>query len=116
MAQNNDASLLTVTQSTILVFFVVLLVAKLGQIWRRRVALPPGPIGWPIVGHLPMLGTHPHLYFMKLWKKYGQLVYISMGSHDTLIVNGYKACQDVFVDNINGNIFADRPDFESFKV
>ena len=116
MAQNMDASLLTVTQSTILVFFVVLLVAKLGQIWRRRAALPPGPIGWPIVGHLPMLGTHPHLYFMKLWREYGPFVHIRMGIHDTLIVNGYKACQDVFLDNINGNIFADRPDFESFKV
>ena len=116
MAQNKDASLLTVTQNTILVFFVVLLVAKLGQIWRRRAALPPGPIGWPIVGHLPMLGTHPHLYFMKLWREYGPLAYIRMGSRDTLIVNGYKACQDVFSDHINGNIFADRPDFESFKV
>ena len=39
-----------------------------------------------------------------------------MGSRDTLIVNGYKACQDVFVDNINGRIFADRPDFKSFNV
>ena len=115
MALNNLSFLtimpLTVTQSTITVFFVVLLVAKLSQIWRRRGALPPGPIGWPIVGHLPMLGKQPHLYFMKLWRKYGPLVYIRMGSRDTLIVNGYKACQDVFVDNINGRIFADRPDF-----
>ena len=39
-----------------------------------------------------------------------------MGSRDTLIVNGYKACQDVFVDNINGRISADRPDFKSFNV
>ena len=120
MAQN-DASILTIvpltiTQSTILVFFVVLLFAKLGQIWRRKAALPPGPIGWPIVGHLPMLGTHPHLYFMELWRMYGPFVYIRMGSRDTLIVNGYKACQDVFTDNFNGNIFADRPDFESFSV
>ena len=121
MAQNNDALLLTivpltVTQSTILVFLMVLLFVKLGQIWRRRAALPPGPIGWPIIGHLPMLGTHPHLYFMKLWRKYGPLVYIRMGSRDTLIVNGYKACQDVFLDRINGKTFAGRPDFESFKV
>ena len=120
MAQN-DASLLTIlpltiTQSTILVFFVVLLVVKLGQIWRRKAALPPGPIGWPIIGHLPMLGTHPHLYFMKLWRMYGPFVYIRMGSRDTLIVNGYKACQDVFRDNVNGSMFADRPDFESFSV
>ena len=107
---------LSVTQSTLLVFLVILLVAKLGQIWRRRVALPPGPIGWPIVGHLPMLGKQPHLYFMKLWRKYGPLVYIRMGSRDTLIVNGYKACQDVFLDNINGKIFAGRPDFKSFNV
>ena len=120
IAQNNLSLLtnvpLSVTQSTILVFLVVLLVAKLSQIWRRRAALPPGPIGWPIVGHLPMLGKQPHLYFMKLWRKYGPLVYIRMGSRDTLIVNGYKACQDVFVDNINGRIFADRPDFKSFNV
>ena len=121
MAQNNDASLLTtvpltVTQSTFLVFLMVLLIVKLAQIWRRRAALPPGPMGWPIVGHLPMLGKQPHLYFMKLWRKYGPLVYIRMGSRDTLIVNGYKACQDVFLDRINGKTFADRPDFESFKV
>ena len=120
MALNNLSFLtimpLTVTQSTITVFFVVLLVAKLSQIRRRRAALPPGPIGWPIVLHLPMLGTQPHLYFMKLWRQYGPFVYIHMGSRDTLMVNGYKACQDVFVDNINGRIFADRPDFKSFNV
>ena len=120
MAQNNVSLYtfvpLTVTQSTILVFLAVLLVGKLCQIWRRMATLPPGPVGWPIVGHLPMLGAHPHLYFMKLWKKYGPFVYIRMGSRDTLIVNGYKACQDVFLDPINGNVFADRPDFESFKV
>ena len=121
MAQNKVSPLLanmplSGLPSTILVFFTVLLFAKLVQIWRRKAALPPGPIGWPIVGHLPMLGTHPHLYFMKLWRKYGPFVYIRMGSRDTVIVNGYKACQDVFLDNMNGNIFADRPDFESFNV
>ena len=121
MAQNNEALLLTIvpltdTQSTILVFLMVLLMVKLGQIWRRRAALPPGPMGWPIVGHLPMLGKQPHLYFMKLWRQYGSYVYIRMGRRDTLIVNGYKACQDVFLHNVNGNIFADRPDFESIKA
>lgn len=33
--------------------------------------VPPGPRGWPILGNLPLLGSHPHQELSKLGKKYG---------------------------------------------
>jgi hypothetical protein len=46
--------------------------------WHRNKSInkklmPGGPIGLPIVGYLPFLGSKPHCKFVQLSKKYGNV-------------------------------------------
>lgn len=61
----------------------------------------PGPRPWPIVGNLPMLlGTkNPNKLFLELRMKYGDIVYLTLGSQPFVLCFGYKMIHDVLVKN-----------------
>lgn len=87
---------------TVLTFFLVLLLTYI--IWDNfygiRVNIP-GPTPWPIVGNLPnIVGTkNAAETFMKLQKKYGNLVFLRFGPRPIVLVFGYKKVHEVLVDN-----------------
>ncbi|KAK3024735.1 hypothetical protein RJ639_044672, partial [Escallonia herrerae] len=58
--------------------------------------LPPGPPGWPVVGHMFSLGEMPHRTLAGLKEKYGPVVWLKLGSHDTMVVLTAAAATELF--------------------
>ncbi|KAI3863872.1 hypothetical protein MKW98_031464 [Papaver atlanticum] len=71
-------------------------------VWWRSSAiastgkLPPGPRGWPLVGNIFDLGTSPHSNLAALKEKYGPLIWIRLGSVNTLVVSSADAAMELF--------------------
>ncbi|KAE9465524.1 hypothetical protein C3L33_02566, partial [Rhododendron williamsianum] len=67
---------------------------------------PPGPTGWPLVGNMFDLGDMPHQTMYKLKAKYGPLLWLQLGSVNTMVVQSPKVAAELFK---NHDIpFADR--------
>ncbi|XP_074644414.1 cytochrome P450 1A1-like [Tubulanus polymorphus] len=78
--------------------------------------LPPGPWGLPIIGHVLALGENPHLTFMKMRAKYGDVFRIRLGSFPTIVVNGDESIREVTNARLGGDDFAGRPRFYLFTL
>ncbi|XP_044146190.1 cytochrome P450 1B1-like [Bufo gargarizans] len=74
---------------------------------------PPGPFPWPIIGNAMQLGRSPHLAFLELAKKYGEIFQIKLGSQKVVVLNGDKVIRQALLQK--GADFAGRPGFASFK-
>nr|XP_057914651.1 cytochrome P450 1B1 [Doryrhamphus excisus]XP_057914663.1 cytochrome P450 1B1 [Doryrhamphus excisus] len=100
--------------TTLLVSCVtVLLSVQVARWLRKRPGLRvPGPFAWPVVGNAAQLGGAPHLYFMRLTEKYGDVFQIQLGSRTVVVLNG-DAIKQALVKQ--GSEFAGRPDFASFR-
>uniref|UniRef100_A0A8C5MQV6 Cytochrome P450 family 1 subfamily B member 1 n=1 Tax=Leptobrachium leishanense TaxID=445787 RepID=A0A8C5MQV6_9ANUR len=74
---------------------------------------PPGPFPWPVIGNALQLGSLPHISFVSLAKKYGEVFQIKLGSKKVVVLNGEKVIRQALVQK--GTDFASRPRFPSFK-
>jgi flavonoid 3',5'-hydroxylase len=89
-------------------FAAVAVVVALGWLRSQKyVRLPPGPRGWPIVGNLFDMGTHPHKTLAKMAKMYGSLMYLRLGQKGCIIASSPAMAKE-FLKNQDAN-FADRP-------
>ncbi|XP_061914724.1 cytochrome P450 1B1 [Entelurus aequoreus] len=86
------------------------------QVWcwlqQRPLLCVPGPFAWPVVGNAVQLGSAPHLYFMRMVVKYGDVFQIKLGSKNVVVLNG-SAIKQALINQ--GPEFAGRPDFASFR-
>ena len=92
------------TMGTLLLFFSALLLSPLlycllsakenGK--DRRPPLPPGPKGFPIIGNLLQLGPKPHRRLQALFKVYGPLIRIRLGSTEALVVASAAVARQFF--------------------
>ena len=55
---------------------------------------PPGPYGLPVLGYLPFLGTNPHLTFVKLAQKYGDVFQVQMGVNKAVVLNSLDVIKE----------------------
>ncbi|KAJ7969676.1 Cytochrome P450 [Quillaja saponaria] len=69
--------------------------------------LPPGPLAFPIIGHLHMLGNLPHRTLQSLAKKYGPIMSLRLGNVPTIIVSSPEAAE-LFLKT-HDTVFASRP-------
>ncbi|BBN02674.1 protein MpCYP829A1 [Marchantia polymorpha subsp. ruderalis] len=74
----------------------------------RAPKLPPGPLAWPLIGNLPLMGPLPHQSLLRLKKKYGPLMFMQLGSVPTIVVQGPDMAKEVL--RTQDHIFASRPD------
>ncbi|XP_010027781.2 cytochrome P450 71AU50 [Eucalyptus grandis] len=83
--------------------------------WKRKSKkkLPPGPIGYPILGNLPLLGQNPHHDLHKLAQKYGPLMYLRLGFVHTIVVSSPELAEQFL--KTHDLVFASRPPHEASK-
>ncbi|XP_020203234.1 flavonoid 3',5'-hydroxylase 1 [Cajanus cajan] len=100
-----DAFLLRELGVALLIFFISHFSIRL--IIKNSRNLPPGPRGWPILGALPLLGTMPHVTLTNMAKKFGPIMFLKMGTCDTVVVSSPDAAQ-AFLKTLDHN-FLNRP-------
>jgi cytochrome P450 family 307 subfamily A len=73
---------------------------------------PPGPIPWPILGNLAMLGQYkvPFEGFSAISKIYGDVYSLTLGTTRCVVVSNLEIIKEVL--NQNGKYFGGRPNFE----
>ncbi|KAA8518636.1 hypothetical protein F0562_016110 [Nyssa sinensis] len=62
----------------------------------RSYRLPPGPAGWPVFGNMLDLGTMPHKTLAGLKQYYGPVVWLKLGSLNTMVILTAKAATELF--------------------
>ncbi|KAL5728757.1 hypothetical protein ACHQM5_001802 [Ranunculus cassubicifolius] len=101
----------------------VLIFAFLAALWfiwsfkpkpgQNGLHLPPGPWGYPILGHLPFLGEFPHRTLQSMAKTYGSIMYIRLGQVPTIVASSPEFAELFF--KTHDLAFADRPNLEASK-
>lgn len=94
---------------------VILMCVYARDIYQRRLEtpLPPTPFGFPIVGHLPRLGSDPHIKMTEWRKKFGEIYRLKMGSQEAVVLNGLETIKKALQGQASD--FAGRPDFYSLQ-
>ncbi|KAK2507969.1 hypothetical protein MC885_008578, partial [Smutsia gigantea] len=94
-----------------LVFWVV-------RAWQPQVPKglksPPGPWGWPLLGHVLTLGKNPHLVLSRLSQRYGDVLQIRIGCTPVVVLSGLDTIRQALVRQ--GDDFKGRPDLYSFTL
>ena len=101
--------LLLATAIFCIVFYVVKALRTRGP---KGLKSPPGPWGWPIIGHMLTLGKNPHLSLTKMSKQYGDVLQIRIGSTPVVVLSGLDTIRQALVKQ--GDDFKGRPDLYSF--
>lgn len=102
-----DAFLLRDIVVAIFIFFISHFTIRLtlGSSSKRKI--PPGPRGWPILGALPLMGNMPHVTLTNMAKKFGPIMYLKMGTCDTVVASSPEAAR-AFLKTLDHN-FLKRP-------
>lgn len=82
--------------ASVLLLIAVFFLALYWLSFPRR--LPPGPFGVPLFGYLPFLTKEPHVKYTELSKKYGPVFTVWFGSMPAIILHGFDAVNEAFVD------------------
>ncbi|MCO5597910.1 hypothetical protein L7F22_051995 [Adiantum nelumboides] len=56
---------------------------------------PPGPRGWPLIGHLHLLGDLPHQSLCSISKIYGPLMGLRLGRVPTIVVSSPAMAKEI---------------------
>ncbi|CAM4564965.1 unnamed protein product [Caretta caretta] len=81
--------------------FILISVRIIGNMTRKHI-LPSGPWSLPIVGNLLQLGEHPHLSFIQMRKKYGDMFLLKLGMVPVVVVNGPDTVKQVLLRDGEG--------------
>jgi flavonoid 3'-monooxygenase len=100
-------------QALSLILLSIGLICVVKQSLRKRLRLPPGPTGWPLIGSIPLLGNMPHHSLYHLSKQYGPIMYLKLGTTDTVVVSSPKIAEACLKTNdLN---FSSRPGSSATK-
>ncbi|CAG7785858.1 unnamed protein product [Allacma fusca] len=92
--------------SILLLGFVFGLQLLVYYAFRQKNKSLPGPLGFPILGHLPLLGQHPPRKFTEWAKTYGPIFQIRFGSFRTVVISDVKLLSEAFsVPSLSGRPF-----------
>ncbi|XP_066308134.1 cytochrome P450 71A3-like isoform X2 [Miscanthus floridulus] len=73
----------------------------------RRLPLPPSPRGFPLLGHLHLLGALPHRALASLARAHGPVLLLRLGRVPTVVVSSAAAAEEVM--RARDLAFASRP-------
>ncbi|KAM7464286.1 hypothetical protein LguiA_032407 [Lonicera macranthoides] len=78
------------------IFLLLLLLTLLRPHSANSKKRPPGPPGWPVFGNMFELGDLPHQTMYKLRSKYGPVIWLRLGSVNTMVVQSAAAAAELF--------------------
>ncbi|KAK0500241.1 cytochrome P450 [Armillaria luteobubalina] len=82
---------------------------------RRRVPLPPGPPGFPLLGNLwDVPAEYPWVTYARWTVTFGDVFYLDTPGNPTVVLNSSQAAEDL-LEKRSGN-YSDRPDFTMIKL
>lgn len=67
--------------------------------------LPPGPLAWPLVGSLHLIGAYPHRSLAKLAEQYGPLMSVWFGQRLIIVATSAEMAME-FVKTQDANFCA----------
>lgn len=67
----------------------------LDLLFRKARKLPPGPVGFPVVGSLLALGREPHESLSRLCKLHGPLMTLRLGYMTTVVVSSAEMAEEI---------------------
>ncbi|CAO2173995.1 unnamed protein product [Urochloa humidicola] len=85
----------------------LLLFAKTRTSGRDGRRLPPSPPGFPLLGHLPLLGSLPHRNLQAMAAKHGPVMLLRLGRVPTVVASSAAAAEEVM--KTRDVAFASRP-------
>lgn len=94
------------------ILLLIILHYRIQKATRPR--LPPGPKGWPIFGNMFDLGNMPHRTLAGLKQKYGPVLWIKIGSINTLVLQNSQTAAELFKNH--DITFVERSITEAMKV
>ncbi|XP_028773132.1 cytochrome P450 CYP736A12 [Neltuma alba] len=99
----------------LLPFLLTSIVAAALKGRRRKHGLkqPPGPPGFPVLGHLLLLGELPHRSLQALATTYGPIMSLRFGHVTTIVLSSAEAAE-LFIKS-NDVVFANRPLLEAVE-
>ncbi|CAG7731616.1 unnamed protein product, partial [Allacma fusca] len=104
------------TREMLLDVLLLAAVAILALVWllmeRVPAHFPPGPIRFPVVGHLPLLGPKAHKTLLKWKKTYGPIIGVWFGSYRSVVLNDARTIREA----VNLSVFAGRPKLTLFTA
>ncbi|XAR59102.1 hypothetical protein NMG60_11014754 [Bertholletia excelsa] len=93
---------------TLLIFGLpTLLFAVLIARSRRKLPLPPGPRGFPVIGNMLMMDHLTHRGLARLAEKYGGLFHMKMGGLHVAVVSSPAVAREVL--QAQDSVFSNRP-------
>ena len=72
-----------------------------------KLNVPRGPISLPLIGNMLQLGTRPYETLFNMWRDYGPLFQIKLGTETIVVLNGCDVVREALVTH--GTEFAGRP-------
>lgn len=81
---------------------------------RKRTKLPPQPPAWPVIGNIFDLGTMPHQNLHNLRAKHGPVLWLKLGSVNTMVIQSARAAMELFKGH--DFVFADRKCSQAFTA
>ncbi|CAK9316527.1 unnamed protein product [Citrullus colocynthis] len=62
----------------------------------RTIVPPPGPSQLPLLGHLHLIGSHPHQSLWNLSRTHGPIMLLKFGSVPTVVISSAAVAQELF--------------------
>ncbi|KAL6653695.1 hypothetical protein ACP70R_008619 [Stipagrostis hirtigluma subsp. patula] len=82
---------------------------------QQQLRLPPSPPALPVLGHLHLVGSLPHVALGSLAKKHGlDLMLLRLGAMPVLVVSSPRAAEAVL--RTHDHVFASRPSFLAVEI
>jgi len=77
-------------------FFSILAAITIVQKIKKEKKYPPGPNGFPLTGMLPRINKQFHLFLFDLWKTFGGIMSLKMGSQLVVVLGDAKLIRAAF--------------------
>jgi cytochrome P450 len=100
---------ITAPRAWFLLIPLFLLLARYPLLKQNHLCLPPSPLALPILGHLHLVGSLPHVSFRSLARKHGydDFMLLRLGAMPVLVVSSPRAAEAVL--RTHDHVFPSRP-------